>query len=51
MTTAFVGDMALRFQEMLLQFLLGVPAPPRGIPHFPGGLGAPGLTVAGPAPA
>lgn len=24
MTTAFVGDMALRFQEMLLQFLLGV---------------------------
>lgn len=43
----FVGDVVLRLQEMLLQLLLGVPAAPRGITHFPGGFGSPGVKIAG----
>lgn len=32
----FVWNVVLRFQQVLLEFLFRVPAPPGGVPQFPG---------------
>lgn len=40
MLVELVGDVVLRLHQVLLEFLLGLPATPRRVPEFPGRLRA-----------
>jgi hypothetical protein len=48
MLVELVGDVVLGLHQVLLEFLLGIPAPPRGVPQFTRSFGASGVQVGGP---
>ena len=43
----FIGNVMLRLHQVLLEFFLGIAAPPCGVPEFASGFGAPGIQVGG----
>lgn len=45
-----VGNVILRFHQVLLEFLFGVPAPPCRVPQLPGRLRTTGIQVGGALP-
>lgn len=43
-----VGNVILRFHQVLLEFFFGIAAPPCRVPQLPGRLRTPGIKVGGP---
>ncbi|MFC4398332.1 hypothetical protein [Arthrobacter sedimenti] len=43
-----VGNVILRFHQVLLEFFFGITAPPCRVPQLPGRLRTPGIQVGGP---